>query len=141
MSQSLPRTKDDRYLSTLARLAMTVEPVRKARLAACLVRRNEIISFGTNQLKTHPIQAKYSKNPESIYLHAEVDCIKNALRLIDAEMLRSCTLYVCRVKYSGSSKQNMLYGMAKPCKGCQMAIDAFQIKRVVYSKDDHNINF
>ncbi|MFM7851590.1 MAG: hypothetical protein ACKO96_06630, partial [Flammeovirgaceae bacterium] len=54
--------KHYKYIEMLSKIAVAIEPVRKARIAACLVYRNEIISFGINQMKTHPFQAQFSKN-------------------------------------------------------------------------------
>ena len=42
--------KHYKYIDMLSKLAMAVEPVRQARIAACLVYKNEIISFGINQM-------------------------------------------------------------------------------------------
>ena len=89
--------KHHKYISILSKMAIAVEPVRQARIAACLVHRNEIVSFGINQMKTHPFQAQFGKNKDSIFLHAETDCIKNALREIDVDELSRCTLYIWRI--------------------------------------------
>lgn len=128
------RPRDRKYIELLAKLASTVEPVRKARLAACLVRQNEIVSFGINQLKSHPFQARYSKNQDSIYLHAEIDCIKNALKCITVDELKRCTLYICRLKFEDTHRRRMIYGLARPCPGCAQAITSFDIRNVVYTE-------
>jgi len=122
-----------KYIELLSKVAIAVEPVRQARIAACLVYRNEIISFGINQMKTHPFQAQFSKNEDSIFLHAETDCIKNGLREISMDDLSRCTLYVCRMKYESHEKKKFVFGLAKPCLGCAKAIVTFDIKTVVYS--------
>jgi len=130
-----PRNRrDQKFLNLLAQLAITVEPVRKARIASCLVRRNEIVAFGINKLKSHPFQAKFSKNEDSIYLHSEIDCIKNALRAISIEELKDCTLYIARMKYESTHRRQMIPGLARPCTGCQSAIRAFDIKHVIYTE-------
>lgn len=131
---SLRSPRDEKFLNLLAQLAITVEPVRKARMASCLVRRNEIVAFGVNKLKSHPFQAKFSKNEDSIYLHAEIDCIKNALRAISIDELRDCTLYIARMKYESTHRRHMIPGLARPCIGCQSAIQAFDIKKVIYTE-------
>jgi len=102
-------------------------------LASCIVKGTKIISFGQNQQKSHPLQSKFSKNPEAIYLHAEIDAIKNALKEIDSSLLEKSTLYVARTKKDGSE------GISKPCKGCRRAIEAFGISRVVYTTEEENI--
>lgn len=127
--------KHDKYMNILSKMAMAVEPVRQARIAACLVYKNEIISFGINQMKTHPFQAQFGKNKESIFLHAETDCIKNSLRELEVDDLSRCTLYICRMKYETHEKKKFVFGLAKPCAGCARAITTFNIKKVVYSLD------
>jgi deoxycytidylate deaminase len=128
--------KNHKYIDLLSKIAISVEPVRQARIAACLVYRNEIISFGINQMKTHPFQAQFGKNKDSIFLHAETDCIKNALREIDVDELARCTLYICRMKYQSHEKKKFVYGLAKPCTGCERAIATFNIKSVYYTLND-----
>lgn len=129
--------KEVKYINLLSKLASTVEPVAQARIASCLVYKNDIVSFGICRMKTHPFQAKFSKNENSIYLHAETDCIKNALRSIQLADLSRCTLYICRVKFESRTKENLVFGMAKPCSGCAKAIATFDIKTVVYSLDNN----
>jgi deoxycytidylate deaminase len=129
--------KDLKVLNMLSKVAVAVEPVANARLAAALVYKNEIISFGINKKKTHPFQARYGKNKDSIYLHAENDCIKNALRVISVDQLSKCSLYICRVKYSNNVDKKFVYGLAKPCPGCARAIANFDIRNVIYSTDNN----
>lgn len=128
-------TKHEKYMNVLSKIAIAVEPVAQARISACLVYKNEIISFGINQRKSHPFQAKFGKNRDSIFLHAETDCIKNALKTISIKELEKCTLYICRVKYLDSTKSNFVFGLAKPCPGCFRAIVNFGITKVFYSTD------
>lgn len=130
--------KHHKYISILSKMAIAVEPVKQARIAACLVYRNEIVSFGINQMKTHPFQAQFGKNKDSIFLHAETDCIKNALREIEVDELSRCILYICRMKYESQEKKKFIYGLAKPCPGCERAIVTFGIKQVFYSTNDNS---
>jgi len=131
--------KDKRVIDILSKVAVAVEPVANARLAAALVYKNEIVSFGINKKKTHPFQAKYGKNKDSIFLHAENDCIMNALRIISVDQLSKCSLYICRVKYSNNVERKFVYGLAKPCPGCARAIANFNIRNVIYSSDNNSI--
>lgn len=128
-------SRHDKYMNLLAKMAVAVQPVAQARMAACLVFQNEIISFGVNQRKSHPFQALYGTNKDSIFLHAETDCIKNALKLITVEDLTKSTLYICRVKYEACTKSKFIFGLAKPCPGCSRAIANFGIRNVFYSLD------
>lgn len=112
-------------------------PSENAKLAAVLVIRNDIISVGTNTHKTHPLQKKFSKNSDSIFLHAEINCIVNALKNIDESELKKATLYVYRVKKTRRFGQEWVDGLAAPCSGCMGAIKHFGIKRVIYSTDEN----
>ena len=130
----MPKCVD--VLDTLSLIAEDVDISQmsnRARLAAGLVYRNKIVAIGTNQKKSHPFQKKYSKNENSIYLHAEICAIVNALKRVDERVLSKSSLYVCRVKHPTHFDPTFTWGMAKPCVGCQRAIAAFGIRKVYYS--------
>mgnify|MGYP006273456737 CR=1 FL=1 len=131
-------TRHSRYMNILSKIASDIEdPVGgNARLAACIVYRNDIISFGINRMKSHPFQAKYGKNPNSVFLHAETCAIKNALKYITEEELSKSTLYICRVKYHDAGKRDMVFGLSRPCPGCFRCINTFNIRKVVYTLDN-----
>ena len=130
--------KHTKYLNVLSKIASDITfPVRKnARMSACIVYKNDIVSFGVNEMKSHPFQAKYGKNEDAIYLHAETSAIRNALKYISTEELEKSTLYVCRVKFDDSFKRKLIFGLSKPCPGCERCISTFGIKNVVYSMDN-----
>lgn len=128
-------SRNSKYINLLAKIAINVNPVASARIAAAIVYKNDVIAIGTNSLKTHPFQAKFGKNKCSIHLHAETDAIKNALKLITQEELAKSTLYICRVKYVDHTKKKVIFGLSKPCDGCARAIVNFNIKKVIYSQD------
>jgi deoxycytidylate deaminase len=125
--------KHDHYMSILAKLSTSLEKVAGARISSCVVLKNNILSFGFNKRKSHPFQAKFGKNEECIFLHAEIDAIKNALKCTSVEDLQRSTLYIYRSKKVNGVETN---GLAKPCVGCMRAIVSFNIKNVVYSTDD-----
>lgn len=126
-----------RFLNLLSKVASDIiEPVSKARVAACIVYRNELISFGVNELKSHPMQAKFCRNEDSVYLHAEISAIKNALKVVTQDELSRSTLYICRVKFYDNTKRKMVFGLAKPCSGCFRCIKTFGLKRVIYTLDE-----
>lgn len=125
-----------KILDTLSKIAIDVKPVSNAKLASAIVYKNDIVSFGMNRKKSHPFHAKYGKNEDCIYLHAETDAIKNALKRISQEELAKSTLYICRVKHPDHQDKNYIWGLSKPCSGCARAIAAFGIKKVVYTCDD-----
>lgn len=130
----------EKYLSVLGKMAEAIPAAShrglRARLAACVVYKRDIVSFGVNQLKSHPFQAKFSKNEDSIFLHAETDAIKNSLKVINVDELSKSTLYVCRVKFADHKKRKFTWGLSKPCEGCSKAIASFNIKKVCYTCDD-----
>lgn len=109
-------------------------------LSAAIVKNNRIISVGVNRMdKTDSFQRKYGRNKDSIYPHAEIMAIKNSLKIIDIDELKKCNIYVCRVKYDGTDKKNIIDGIAKPCKGCMRAIITFGIKNIFYTTDENRI--
>lgn len=123
---------------TLFLLARDKERVGAARIAAAVIYKNRVISFGFNQNKTHPLQSTYGRNSESLFLHAEIDAIKNALRIINIDTLSQCTLLIMRAKNSRAKAE---YGLAKPCSGCSNFLDTFKVKRVIYSTNEGEIEF
>lgn len=125
--------RDTNYISILKKITRDIPCAGNQTLAACIVKGNKIISFGHNQRKSHPLQIKFAKNPDAIFLHAEIDAIKNALKDVNSSFLEQCTLYIARTKKNGSE------GISKPCKGCRAAIESFGIKRVVFTTEQENI--
>ena len=125
-------------LHTLAKVAAANPSHEK--FAAAVVYRNRIISVGMNSMKSHPLQAKYSKNEHAIFLHAEVAAIKNALREMDVDDLSKCELYIARVKKEKPFTKKFVWGLSKPCAGCERAIAEFGLKRTIYTCDDGDYN-
>ena len=128
--------KHYKFLTLLSKVAVTVPPVANARLASAIVYKGDVVTIGVNRRKTHPFQAKYGKNSDSIYLHSETQAILLALKTLTLKELAKSTLYVCRMKYQDSSKQNFVFGLSKPCIGCQRAIAEFGIRNVIYSTEN-----
>jgi tRNA(Arg) A34 adenosine deaminase TadA len=122
-------------LHTLTKVA-AANPGLREKFAAAVVYRNRIVSIGMNSMKSHPMQAKYSKNEHAIFLHAEVAAIKNALREIDVDDLSKCELYIARVKKEKPFSNKFVWGLSKPCPGCARAIAEFGLKRTIYTCDD-----
>ena len=123
-----------KMIQTLSKIAEDVPIAGRARIAAAIVHKNEIISIGTNQSKSHPLQAKFSRHYQAIHIHAEIDAIARAIKRIDAKRLGQSTLYVSRVKLDRTGG-NWMWGLAKPCSGCARAIASFDIKNVVWTLD------
>lgn len=119
-------------------LAKSLEITSRARVVAAIVKRNKIISFGYNHNKSHTFQAKYSKNKDAIYFHAEIHAIKNALNTMTLNDLSKCDIYVVRAK-TDIHRQNWSFGLAKPCKGCFKCISEFELKHIIYSTDENTL--
>lgn len=114
-----------------------MEPVKSSRIAAALVYKREIISIGLCQMKSHTFQKIYRKNDCAIYLHSEVDAIKNAIKSrVDLDTISRSTLYIARQKMT-SSNGNWTQGLAKPCLGCEKCIKDYALKQVIYTLDNH----
>lgn len=133
-------TRDKKYMQLAKRLAISNDKnVNRGKLAACIVIQNELISIGQNSGKTHPIQKKFSKNTHSIFMHAEINCIVNALRVVNESDLEKATMYVHRVKRRSKTDLNWYDGLAEPCIGCKQAISHYGIKKVIYSTNEDGI--
>lgn len=132
------KNRDRKIMKFLRRCAVDNEGVRRRfKLAAAIAHKKTIISIGLNEMRTHPLQGKFKKNNDSLFLHAEIAAIANALNHISKEDLRNSTLYVYRVKRKSSlNHRDWIDGIAQPCEGCRSAISAFGIKRVIYSTDE-----
>ena len=116
------------------KLAQAVEPVSGARIAASVVHKGKVVSYGFNHKKSHPFQAKFCKNKDAVFFHAEVHAIKNALQIIDIDDLSKCELYIVRAKRDKNNKK-WITGLSKPCSGCQKCIDVFELKNIYYSEE------
>lgn len=126
---------DKRIEDILFKYCLSLKPCGKARVGAILTYKNNIIAFGHNQYKTHPLQARYGRNERSIFLHAEINCIVNAIRSNSKfSYLSKSILYIGRYKHYNMEDSG--FGLAKPCIGCQRAITAFGIREVWYSGGD-----
>lgn len=129
-----------RYLTELADLATRTQPVANARFASSIVIGNEVISTGINQLKSHPFQAKYSKNQDSIFFHSEIAAINKALKFVEPDDLKKAILYIARVKWANQYKEKFIWGLARPCFGCSKAIGYFGIKKVIFTTNEQSFD-
>jgi tRNA(Arg) A34 adenosine deaminase TadA len=127
--------RHERRLNDLFNLARDHHPQDLASVVASIYISNRLVSYGFNSRKTHPLQYKYSKNSQAICIHAEIDAIRNALRVVDHSVLSSATMYIARAKSPAPRKPKSLMGMAKPCSGCARAIAAFGIRNVYFTED------
>lgn len=127
--------RHERRLNDLFNLARDHHPTDLASVVASIYISNRLVSYGFNSRKTHPLQYKFSKNSQAICIHAEIDAIRNALRIVPEPILSSATMYIARAKSPAPRKPKSLMGLAKPCSGCARAIAAFGIRNVYYTED------
>lgn len=89
-----------------------------------------------NSYKTHPLQAKFGSNEQSIHQHCELAVIIKAIRCLskqagshysDITDLGGFRMAVARVLKDGTP------ALARPCIGCQRALEAFSIKDVEWT--------
>lgn len=130
--------RTEEIFKLLEKLALTTDHPT-AKLAACITYKRKFISFGVNRMKSHPFQMKYSRNDSSIFIHAEIAVIKNALRELSLDELRKSTLYVCRVRHPSAQDHSYVSGLARPCQGCMRAIVEFGIPRVIFTTDEPGV--
>lgn len=137
VSEFLESKMNPKIINQLFVMAQDTPPVSRARLAACIVYKREILAYGINQNKTHPLQQRYGKNPHTRLIHAETNAIHNALKRLSIEKLQQAVLYVARAKLDAQGR--WVYGLAKPCghpySGCTKAILDFGLKQVYYTTD------
>lgn len=129
--------KDERILHQLRCIAEDMNNDRLPRIAAAIVYKKEIVGYGVCCRRSDPLQKRFGRTSDAIFLHAEIAAIKNSIKRIgNIEFLKSSTLYIARRK---NMCGEFVDGLSKPCAGCQRAIDNFKIKRVVYTSNDGEI--
>lgn len=108
-------------------LALETPRVFRSKHAALLCYKGRVLSIGVNRYKTHPMMKRFSRHPDAVNLHAEIDCIVKAINRYGTEILKSSQLYVARVLDNGTLRSSC------PCSGCRKAIEAFEISKVYYT--------
>ena len=87
-------------------------------------KRGKLLAIGHNSyVKTHPLQAKFSKKAnkaEAVYLHAETAAMLKARQQVHK-------LVVLRYDKQGNP------ALAAPCAACQLAIKSFGVKHVEHT--------
>lgn len=115
----------DKIAQTLLNDAFAHPPVSGARTVAGLVYRGRLVCRGRNLKKTHPLQARFCRNPDAIFFHAEINCIVEAEK--QDITIAGLQMYVVRALSDGSP------GLAKPCSGCMGALHYFGVSEAIYS--------
>lgn len=120
-------------VDNLCKIAETVAPVRRTRLAAAIYHKKKLVSIGVNEWKTHPLQAHYNVHDGSAPIHAEMSAIVRALKTLPVSDLRECELVVVRLL------RNDQRALSKPCAACSAAIKAFGIKAVYFTTNNDTV--
>lgn len=122
-----PSKMGNRVFDFLVKKSKTAELVKSARHAAAISYRNQILVYGINRKKTHPIMARYQKNKYRIYLHAEVDALVRFINIYGVDLLPDCSLYVLRTNKTGN------VASSKPCAGCMAMIETLNVGNVYWT--------
>lgn len=107
----------------------------KQKVACAIVKGNKILFIGENKYKTSPIQKEYAKHDKALFLHAEVDAIKQAIAMYGKKEISDCDIYIARTKKVGKTYE---YGLAKPCVGCMKLIHEVGFSNVIYTNDSNS---
>lgn len=112
------------YLEPIARKNPLI---RHSRHAAAITWNSKVLAVGAAKYKTHPMQKKYARHPEGIFLHAEIDAIVKVINKHGTDILKECDIHIVRITKGGSLSNST------PCIGCQKAINAFGLRKVHHS--------
>lgn len=139
--------KDFDRLMKLFNLAKDVKvaSISKVKMVSAIYVKNELVSLGQAQDRTHPFAAKYcrtpiavdgcyDKNNAAIVFHAETHAIHNALRTYPDLKNMNATIYVARAK-KNKSHGDYIWGSSRPCEGCNRAIRDYNLN-VVFMEDE-----
>ena len=88
-----------------------------------LLEKSSVNIFGVCQLKSHPLQLKYSNDDNHMFLHAEIDSLRKLIHHHDYE---PSVMYVVRFLKSGEFRPS------KPCDICAKALTDFKVPMVIY---------
>ena len=110
----------------------------RVKIVSGIIFDKKLICISTNEYKSHPFQKKFSKNDDSIFLHAEIAAGITAIRRIGVENMKSVSLIILRLKKNHSKEFEL--AMACPCEGCKKFINHLKIPKVIYSNDFNSFN-
>lgn len=132
--------KEQLVYENLFYLSQTIEKIGNSRHAAAIIRKGITYSIGINSDKTDPFQRQFATDPDcdrDFCIHAEMAAIKRAVNTLRISDLSHYTLIVVRCKTTVDHMRNnkLVFGNSKPCEACQNAIDAHNIRKVIYSLD------
>lgn len=125
---------DDFYINQLVNLheiARRVKPVGKARIVAGIYHRERLMAVGFNQMKSHPLQQRFSDRPSRIFQHAEIAALVQFQRRHPPELLANCEMVISRARKT--VERHWQFGLVRPCCGCFRALTHFSVRSVTYS--------
>lgn len=103
---------------------------------AFLFRKNKLLAIGQNQPNVESYTAfkfakRFGTETKFNYKHAEISCISRlwGRQIINSDM----KMVVLRVNSWGTLQNS------KPCKNCQIILDALDVRKVYYSNKDGEI--
>lgn len=87
-------------------------------------KRGKLLAVGRNSyVRTHPLQAHYGRKsgrPQAVFIHAELAALVKARAPVHK-------LVIMRFHRNGTP------ALAKPCRGCELAIKDFKVKIVEHT--------
>lgn len=90
---------------------------------AVVVKSGRVLGTGYNKDKNHPTQVSPEHIKTHCSRHAEVEAMKDANWNV-----KGAVLYVARLNRYGVDRNS------KPCRHCEVVINAMQIKKVIYTE-------
>lgn len=134
-------TARDRTGLMAAVTAAMASDVPFAKVGCAVMCQGTVVSVGHNSMKTDPIQHRWNRYREFVYLtpsdpsnmnsiHAEIDALKGIPWPVDRQMRwNQARIYVFRIAPGLPLGQ----GMARPCPACWKAIEDKGARQVIYS--------
>lgn len=105
----------------------------KFKVSAGVVYKNRLVATGINSYRTHPIMLNGDYRVGQVCLHAEVDAILRASKVLSDRQLQKSTIYITRVKKD--EQGNWTEALARPCCGCMSLIQEVGIRNMEWTVD------
>lgn len=126
------RNSDYKYFNK-ARQVASISDYPKIHVGCIAVYQGQVVGFGYNCNKTHPVQKFYNRFREDSdgllpKLHAEINCV-NQLKWLDINFSK-VKLYIYRI---GNDRE---FRIARPCPSCMAAIKDLGIRDIYYTTND-----
>lgn len=125
--------KTDYKFFKKAKNVAALSSYKRVHVGCVAVYRGQVIAFGCNSNKTHPVQNfynRYRRQADNMppKLHAEINCINQIKNLkINFSKVK---LYIYRIR------NDQPYGIARPCPSCMAAIKDLGIKDIYYTTNE-----